>query len=347
MSIIFSSGCGCASDHGTKDPYGANTPSPISNPTLGSNITPVVDTSRNRLPKNLSLIPLNNSGVERVIRAFLSAKEPQLQRVLVRTWNSSRRDLKYDQIERALRDGSLDANQLQALQDAYVELINEKLAPAWMSAMESSSAYMRDSVETSLGKRIRFDERAATLRAWITSRGSELAVNLSNQQHRALQSMIKYVVNDSPMGARAAGRYIRATVGLTDNQAKAVQRHRTSLVDGGMSPTDADKQSLNYASRLHRIRAERIARTEMSLAFNQGALEQMRQAKRGALSSATIIKMWYTSVDERVCPHCGPLHEAVIGLEETFPGATKRIPNTFTAPAHPGCRCAIIYNLLE
>jgi len=347
MIVLGRNKCGCGEDHETKDPYGSNISSPLSNPTLGTNTTPQVDSSRARLPKNLTLIPINNSGVERVIRAYLSSQEPKLQRILMKTWNSSRRSLKYGDIQEALKNGSLDANQLQALQDAYVELINEKLSPAWMNAIESSSGYMRDAVKSSLGKNIRFDARAGTLRAWISSRGTELAVNLSNQQHRALQSMIKYVVNDSPMGAKAAGRYIRATVGLTDKQAKAVSRHRTALIDGGASPVDADRQALSYASRMHMVRAERIARTEMSIAFNQGALEQMRQANKGALSSSTIIKMWYTAQDERVCPHCGPLHGAVIGLEETFPGATKRIPNTFTAPAHPGCRCAIIYNLLE
>ena len=46
-------------------------------------------------------------------------------------------------------------------------------------------------------------------------------------------------------------------------------------------------------------------------------------------------RRWNTGVDELVCPICGPLHNVIVGLDETFPGGF-RVP-----PAHPNCRCWI------
>lgn len=340
--LVFSSGL----MGGVKDQYGSNIPSPIPNPTLSAGTISTTPTPR-RIPSNLSLIPLNSSRVETVIRAFLSSREPVLQRVLLRAWGEMRKELTYKDIEEAMRNGGLELDQLQALQDAYVELINEKLAPEWAKGFSASSRYMADEVQSKLGTLIRFDDRATSIRTWISNRGGELAVGLSNQQHTALKGFLNYAINERPMGPREASRYMRAVIGLTPAQTKAIQTHRNKLLDGGMSPGDVDKQVFNYATRLHTVRAERIARTEMSFAFNQGALEQMRQAVKGPLAGAVMVKEWYTAEDERVCPHCGPLHGQLVDLEQTFPGATTRLPNTYTAPAHPGCRCAIIYNLLE
>ena len=45
--------------------------------------------------------------------------------------------------------------------------------------------------------------------------------------------------------------------------------------------------------------------------------------------------MWITSVDERVCPICGPLHGVVVPLTAQFDGGFDG------PPAHPRCRCDI------
>ena len=46
-------------------------------------------------------------------------------------------------------------------------------------------------------------------------------------------------------------------------------------------------------------------------------------------------KRWNTAVDELVCPICGPLHNVVVGINETFPGGYQN------PPAHPNCRCGL------
>jgi SPP1 gp7 family putative phage head morphogenesis protein len=109
-----------------------------------------------------------------------------------------------------------------------------------------------------------------------------------------------------------------------------------------MSSDAVVNRAQDYAGFLNRRRATRIARTELAGAYNQGTLALMREAQaNGAFT--TVYKQWYTAQDERTCDFCGPLHEQVVGIEETYPGLTKRVPNTLTPPAHPNCRCALIY----
>lgn len=77
-------------------------------------------------------------------------------------------------------------------------------------------------------------------------------------------------------------------------------------------------------------RARRIAVTETTRAYAQGNMAAWRRGKvvKG--------KEWYTSVDSRVCRFCAPLHGVVVPLDDTFPGGIDG------PPAHPGCRCDLL-----
>lgn len=74
-------------------------------------------------------------------------------------------------------------------------------------------------------------------------------------------------------------------------------------------------------------RAKTIAVTETTRAFAEG--------NRAAWKESKVVERqrWNTANDELVCPICGPLHNKVIGINETF--------STGGPPAHPNCRCWI------
>ena len=57
--------------------------------------------------------------------------------------------------------------------------------------------------------------------------------------------------------------------------------------------------------------AERIARTGVVWAHNQGSIQQYR-------SMGVTEKQWYTTEDERVCDFCGSLHKRVIEINEAY-----------------------------
>jgi len=73
-----------------------------------------------------------------------------------------------------------------------------------------------------------------------------------------------------------------------------------------------------------KMRATRIARTEVMVASNIGAEEGYKEA---GLNKSE----WYTAIDERVCEICEPLH-----------GEIHLISEGFRPPAHVDCRCTLL-----
>ncbi len=91
-------------------------------------------------------------------------------------------------------------------------------------------------------------------------------------------------------------------------------------------------------------RSEMIARTEVFRMKTQGEIE-------GWVKSRIVeAKIWYTALDERVCPACAALHGKEVKLRETFLniGDTDAAGRIITyepvigAPEHPRCRCTLL-----
>jgi len=68
-------------------------------------------------------------------------------------------------------------------------------------------------------------------------------------------------------------------------------------------------------------RIEVITRTEIMRSYNQGRMHLFKDMKVEKV-------VWYTALDERVCPVCGPLNGQEFELDQAP-----------SIPAHPQCRC--------
>lgn len=78
-------------------------------------------------------------------------------------------------------------------------------------------------------------------------------------------------------------------------------------------------------------RALRIAVTETTRIYaqaNQIAGEELQRE----FPDLTVVKTWYTNVDDRVCDICGPLHMVQVPIDGTFNGYDN-------PPVHVNCRC--------
>ncbi len=74
-------------------------------------------------------------------------------------------------------------------------------------------------------------------------------------------------------------------------------------------------------------RIEVITRTEVMRSYNQGRIHLYKDMKVEEV-------VWYTALDERVCPVCGPLNGQEYILNQLPP-----------IPAHPNCRCTLITDI--
>ena len=95
---------------------------------------------------------------------------------------------------------------------------------------------------------------------------------------------------------------------------------------------------------LKKTRIDSITRTEVTNASNYGS-------EQAYIDSWVVeSKEWFTSIDERVCPNCNPLHWKTIKLWWTFfkkwdtaAWGLKLDYKTIKRPSlHTNCRCTLI-----
>ncbi len=124
-------------------------------------------------------------------------------------------------------------------------------------------------------------------------------------------------------------------VGLTTIQGKSLSGLRKELLEEGLPIDVVNKKIAERAAKLRRRRAEKIARTEILKALNEGQDEAFKQAQAQGLLSANAKKEVVLTVD--ACPIC-------LGVAREGP---KPIGHDFSQPGppfHVQCRCTIAIN---
>ena len=187
-----------------------------------------------------------------------------------------------------------------------------------------------------------FDPMDDAVRFWTKSHAAQFITNISATQIEGLRAVVRRAAVLEDISVDELSRAIRPMIGLTKQQAEANMRYFEKLIENGTSRKRARDLSAKYAARQHRHRAYTVARTELATAYNQGAYEGTKQAQaKGYIGE--VVKVWCTADDERVCSICGGLEGKEASMDEEFDGASSSWSTKLTAPAHPGCRCAIIY----
>ena len=281
------------------------------------------------------------SRVLRLLRSFLDANEPALVRILVNTWRSQGRAITYKELREAILNGEIDPEYLEDWMQDYAHLVAEYLQPAWEKAIEAG-------VQDLLTKfpEWYFDPMAAGVRAWTASHAAEFVTSVTNTQIQGLRAVVRRAAVLEDLTVDELSRVIRPMVGLTEQQAAANLKYYETLRANGTSEKRAQDLAHRYAARQHRYRGYNIARTELAFAYNQGSYEGTKQAQAAGYLGDTV-KVWCTADDERVCKICGGLEGKEVAMDEDFDFTTKLARRNATIrrvpPAHPSCRCAVLY----
>lgn len=289
------------------------------------------------------IIPINALKATRKIRKFLDAKEPELVLFLQTLWNNQQRAITYKELREAILDGYLSEKILEEWYQDYSRFVIEKVAPLWQQAMyEANKPFME-----ALPKYI-YNPMQTEVIKWTNERAAQFVTNVTRDQVKAMREVIKRASQLHDLNVDELSRAIRPMVGLDWRQAIANQNYYNSLINGGMNPRDALERSIKYSARQNRYRAYRIARTELSFAYNQGSYYGTKQAQEQGLLGK-MVKEWSCAEDERTCEVCGGLDGMQIDLDGDFDFKTKltgtgikRVP-----PAHPHCRCTVLYREIE
>ncbi len=126
---------------------------------------------------------------------------------------------------------------------------------------------------------------------------------------------------------------------------------RSILVDAVREGTGIDptaRRIRNLFGDAKKMRALRIARTEIMRAGNTATLEGYKQSR------VVQGKEWFTALDERVCEWCMPMNGRVKSLDNNYfhqgesfmgnKGGTIKLgfEDVASPPLHPNCRCVLV-----
>lgn len=138
-------------------------------------------------------------------------------------------------------------------------------------------------------------------------------------------------------------------VGVTQQTSDAIRATITAGLAAGEGLAELEKR-IEASTAFNNARAERIARSETVRAQTQAEISVWEQT--GVVEG----KVWYTALDERVCPYCDSMHGKTISLMTSFfkKGESLSVEdesvkdlqldyeNVDGPPLHVQCRCVII-----
>lgn len=277
----------------------------------------------------------------RKLRSFLDANEPELARFLVRLWDDQGKAITYKELREAILRGDIDEDLLEQWRQDYTGFVTANLASSWENAIKTAAHELESKYPL-----WHFNPMSDGVKKWTETQAAEFVTSCTETQIQGIRAVVRRASVMQDMSVDELARTIRPTVGLYKEQANANLNYYKSLIAGGTPKKKALEKSVRYAARQHRYRGFLIARTELSFAYNWGAFEGIIQAQEAGYLGE-VEKEWCTADEERTCPICHALDGTVVGLNEDFNFPTKlrskRPGIRRTSPAHPSCRCTILY----
>lgn len=262
-----------------------------------------------------------------LIRRRLASQAPGLARAQRRAWRDAANVLTAAQLDAILNAGELTPATQAALTAGVTDFVNGPLRDEWQSALRAGGRALDSSFELLSRDRIN---------NWIARNGAELIAQQTAQQRAAVKALLASSAEGDRATLHAA---LRATVGLTERQARALASVNAAAIEEGVSPAQRRALVERATRRAQRQRADRIARTELAHAFNGGVDEAVSAGVESGTFNA-VTREWRTQRDERAdCVICKDLDGKTAGMGEAFNGLYQ------TPPAHPNCRCVLLYRV--
>ncbi len=291
----------------------------------------------------------SNGAIVGKLDKFINENDGDVIRLLYRNVGGLGDVFTYAELRDAIIYGDLSRDEYDKWRERYSEIVTSVLAPMWRTAIAAGAK------EATAGLDFLYDPAGKATTEWIKSKTAEFVTAESAAVKGAIKEMVNYAYSGAYTVDELA-RVLRPCIGLTERQAKSNFKYYNNMRKNyaenhpRISAETAEKRSreaaAKYAAKQHRTRAETIARTEMAYAYNHGMDDAIKEMMSEGLMGR-MRKVW------RVAPGCCGICADLDGLEvdvgesfqfrgrTLFDGA-KEVP-----PAHPNCRCVVMYEEAE
>jgi hypothetical protein len=273
------------------------------------------------------------------LRRYLNAEKNSVVKPVKRLWNKQRELVTVELAEQALKIGNVPAELKDPWNEMIREFVRDDLIPEWTLTMSHSGERIAAKVNRIQRKQFEFDPTSWSAKKWVDTEGAALIVNLTAAQYKSTQALIQNQVYQGITSPYILAQRIKYFVGLTEREALAVARFMSSLTEEGITASAINTQVENYASFLHKNRAMRIARTELSNAYNFGQHDSLKQATAEGWLPGEPEKTWMAG-GANPCEICETNEsDGPIPLEAQFSSGHNH------PTAHPNCECSVGYSV--
>jgi hypothetical protein len=220
-------------------------------------------------------VVLNSRNSVRELQAELAKRTDRVAKPLEKVWDSQAEMIETDSIIR----GGLSGETMGEIEESYQDYVDNELSATWLTLAAIGGAniergIMRKWPQTP-GTIVEPSLPGPAADEWIRTRAFNLVVEITDSQRIAAQNIVQRGLAEG-LNEREVARRLQEVVGLTNREAQAVENFRSKLIADGVNPRIVERRVATKARRLHRVRARRIARTEMTWAYNMGQLDAVK-----------------------------------------------------------------------
>lgn len=274
-----------------------------------------------------------------VLRRYLRKEERTISRPVKALWNKQAELVTVDTTKLALQAGTVPDEWKGPWDRMIREFVRDDVIREWVKSIAVAGDRIAKKVNRLQRKQFDFDSTMTSVKAWVDNEGGRLIVNLTTAQFNSIHALLQHQIALEVTSPYILALRIRPMVGLTERETLAVARFMAALQEQGVPANMINSQVANYTKFLHKNRASRIARTELSNAYNFGQMDSMRQAAAEGWLPGVPEKSWMAGGADP-CEICLE-NESVgpIALPDIFPSGDAH------PTAHPNCECAVGYRV--
>lgn len=259
--------------------------------------------------------------------AYTSAREPEIRAWAREILSRLGAELTAADVAAITEAGVLTPDVAARTEAALANLI-DRIEPRWSDTMRASVAGASRDIRELL--------TPDAIREWMGRRGEQVLSGFSSAQSRAVAALIQHHATIEPLSQATLARLLRPVLGLTEAQTVSLLKRRAEMQAEGVVGDTLTSRLDREAGRMIRQRSALIARTELATAWNGGAQVTMERAEDSGAFASPLRKTWRAQPG-KPCPICAGLNGRSVALRADFDGAYQ------TPPAHPSCRCVVLY----
>lgn len=230
---------------------------------------------------------------------FVATHETELKRAISKYWGIQADSITPAYVRASIDSFTLSDGMIQDLNNGTLLFTSLTFKPLFNKYTGLAGSDQSKRISSAIGESILFDITNDRVVNYVQNEALELANIFTSKQVESIRMTLNNGI-ESGFGSVKIGRNMRAAVGLTPKQTERVLKMRAQLeATKEYTAAQIDKMVERRIFKMRKFRAETIARTETSRAYNMANDESIRQAlDAGVISGAW--KIWRTAGDEDV-----------------------------------------------